>query len=180
MKTKWNRKAMRFASAHHVARQRMLDVTFENGDHFLVATESVLSGNGVARPRPQSSRTSRLASAPQPNWADMRIGATGDVLEIPSDDAMFEIPWDRIRSIADPEFRAHLADQADERAKRIGKRIRDMRLQAGLTPKQLAERVNVSQDVVADLEAGKIDPPIDLIGYIAVALGKRLRDFSEE
>ena len=45
----------------------------------------------------------------------MRIGETGDVLEVPSGAAVVEIPWDRIRCVADPEFRAHLADRAAER-----------------------------------------------------------------
>jgi ribosome-binding protein aMBF1 (putative translation factor) len=95
-------------------------------------------------------------------------------------DAVLEIPSDRIRSVADPEFRAHLADRAAERARRIGGRIRTMRLEAGLTPAALAERVGAPRQVVADLEAGKIEPRSDLIERVAVALGRRLRDFAEE
>ena len=135
MKTNWERAAMRFASAKHVARQGMLDVTFENGDHFLIAVESVLPAEGCAPSRYPGSQTARhgvLLVAP--DWAKMRIGETGDVLEVPAGDSLVEIPWDRIRSSADPEFRAHLADQAIERARRLGARIRTMRSQAGLTP----------------------------------------------
>src|SRR5438045_2831020 len=106
----------------------------------------------------------------------MRISETGDVLEVPAGDAVIEIPWDRIRSIADPEFRAHLTDRSDDRARRIGGSIRAMRLEAGLTPAALAEKVGVSRDVVANLEAGKIEPQSDLIEHIAIALGRRLRD----
>jgi DNA-binding XRE family transcriptional regulator len=91
-----------------------------------------------------------------------------------------EAPWDRICSVADPEFRAHLTDHAGERARRIGERIRAMRLEAEVTPAVLAERVGVSRQVVANLEAGKIEPEIDLIERVAVALGRRLRDFAEE
>ena len=54
------------------------------------------------------------------------------------------------------------------------------RLEAGLTPAVLAERVGVSRQVVANLEAGKIEPESDLIERVAVALGRRLRDFAEE
>src|SRR5438132_12858265 len=95
-----------------------------------------------------------------PDWPKMRIGETGDVLEVPAGDADIEIPWDRIRSLADPEFRAHLADQAEERTRRIGKRVRALRLAAGLTPAALAEKVGVRQEVVANLENGKIEPQI--------------------
>ncbi len=110
----------------------------------------------------------------------MRIGETGDVLEVPSGAAVVEIPWDRIRCVADPEFRAHLADRAAERARRIGGRIRAMRLEAGLTPAALAEKVGVPRETVADLEAGRIEPLSDLIEHVAVVLGRRLRDFADE
>jgi transcriptional regulator with XRE-family HTH domain len=73
-----------------------------------------------------------------------------------------------------------LEEEAVERARRIGGRIRAMRLEAGLTQAALAEKVGVPREVVANLEAGKIEPPTDLIEHIAIALGRRLRDFAEE
>src|SRR5216684_2542465 len=157
MKKNWDRASMRFVSASYVDRQGMLDVTFENGDHVLVAVESVLPWISDA---PSARSGPRVAGAvttvTPPDWARMRIGETGDVLEVPAGDTVIEIPWDRIRSIADPEFRAHLADRAAERARRIGGRIRAMRLEAGLTPVALAEIIGVPRQVVANLEAGKI------------------------
>ena len=181
MNKNWDRAAMRFASARYVDRQGMLDVTFENGDHFLVATESVLPAEGYSPfRRPGSRVASGAAGLARPDWAGMRIGETGDVLEVPADEAVIEIPWDRIRSVADPEFRAHLADRAEERARRIGGRIRAMRLEAGLTPAALAAKVGVPRETVAELEAGKMEPQNDLIEHIAIALGRRLRDFADE
>ncbi len=180
MEKNWDRAAMRFASARYVDRQGMLDMTFENGDHFLVAVESVLPGEDTALfRRPGSRVASRAAILTPADWARMRIAETGDVLEVPAGDAVIEIPWDRIRSIADPEFRAHLADWAVERARWIGGRIRAMRLEAGLTPTGLAEKVGVPREVVVNLEAGKIEPPADLIEHIAIVLGRRLRDFAD-
>lgn len=172
---------MRFASARYVRGQEMLDVTFENGGHFLVPTASVLSVTSYAPfRRPGSRVASGTASLAPPDWDKLRIGETGDVLEVPSTDTIIEIPWDRIRSIADPEFRAHLADRAVESARRIGGRIRAMRLEPGLTRVALAEKVGVSREVVADLEAGKIERETDLIEDVAIALGRRLRDFADD
>jgi DNA-binding XRE family transcriptional regulator len=168
MKKNWDRAAMRFTSAKYVYRQEMLDVTFENGDHFAVAAESVLPAATFA-----------TASTPL-DWRNMRIGETGDVLEVPGVGNVVEIPWDRIRAIADPEFRAHLADKARERAHRMGERIHSMRVDAGVTPVALAAKLRVTRQLVVDLEAGKIEPPADLIEEIAIALGRRLRDFSDE
>ena len=181
MKTNWDRAAMRFASVRYIPRQKMLDVTFENGDHFLVAAEAVLPWlSDGALPRPGSRGAGGATTLAPPDWAKMRIGETGDVLEVPASDAVIEVPWDRIRSIADSEFRAHLADHADERARRIGGRIRAMRIEAGLTPAAFAENLGVPREVVTNLEAGKIEPSTDLIEHIAVVLGRRLRDFADE
>ena len=164
MRKNWDRSAMRFASAKYVCRQGMLDVIFENGDQFLVAVESVLS---------------KARNGTPIEWANLRIGETGDVLEVPTLDNVIEIPWDRIRAIADPDFRAHLADGSAERARRIGGRIRTMRLEASLTRLELAAKIGVPQEMVAGLEGGKIEPPIDLIEHLALALGRRLQDFAE-
>jgi DNA-binding XRE family transcriptional regulator len=180
MKKNWERAAMRFASARYIDRQGMLEVTFQNGEHFLVAAESVLpvEASAASRRLGFSAVVGTAALAPA-DWARMRIGETGDLLEVPAGDAVIEIPWDRIRSIADPEFRAHLADRAADRARQIGGRIRALRLQAGLTPAALAAKIGVSRDVLADLEAGKIEPHNDLIEQIAIVLGRRLRDFAD-
>lgn len=177
----WDRAAMRFASAKYLDREGMLDVMFENGDHFRVAVEAVLpwvsdTTFGRASPRLAGSATALVSIA----WAKMWIGETGDVLEVPAGDNAVEIPWDRIRAIADPDFRAHLVQQAAARASRLGGRIQAMRLEAGVTRAALAERVGVSRDVIANLEAGKIEPQTDLIEHIAGVLGRRLRDFAEE
>jgi transcriptional regulator with XRE-family HTH domain len=55
-----------------------------------------------------------------------------------------------------------------------------MRQEAGRAPPAPAEKVGVPRETVADLEAGKGEPRSDLIEHVAVALGRRLRDFAEE
>src|SRR5437660_4326481 len=98
MKKNWERAAMRFASARYVDRQGMLDVTFENGDHFLVAVGVVLPWLSDARFGRAGSRVvGSVATLAPRDWAKLRIGETGDVLEVPASDTVIEIPWDRIR-----------------------------------------------------------------------------------
>lgn len=179
MNKKWDRPAMRFKSAGYVSRQGMLDVTFQNGDRFLVAVESVLPTVDSGHFRRNGVRVAGRTAPRTPNWLKVRIGPTGDVLEVPAVGTVIEIPWDRIRSLADPDFRAHLTAQAVRRARRIGTRLRAMRLQAGLTRGALAVKAGVAPTVVADLEAGKREPKIELLASIAVAMGRRLRDFAE-
>lgn len=167
MKKNWERAAMRFASVHYLDRQGMLEVTFENGDRFLLAAESVL---------PSASRV----PLPPPDWARIRIAEPRDVLEVPTHDSAIEIPWDRIRSLADPEFRAFLADRAEERAQRIGERIQMLRREAGLSRAALAGKLGIPREAVANLEAGRINPSIDLLENVARVLERHLRDFVAE
>ncbi len=171
MKRKWDRAAMRFASAKYVSHQGMIDVTFQNGDHFRIASESVL-------PRLSQSRPSGSELTNVPDWSKMRISDTCDVIEVPATGTVIEIPWDRIRSLADPDFRMHLAEKTRESSRRLGNHVRSMRLEAGLTRLALAEKVGATREGIADLEVGKSNPDVELIKNIALALGKRLRDFA--
>ena len=57
----------------------------------------------------------------------------------------------------------------------IGLKIRDLRESAGLTQKQLAHRMGVSQQVIARLESGEADnPTVGTLERIAKATGHRL------
>jgi ribosome-binding protein aMBF1 (putative translation factor) len=59
---------------------------------------------------------------------------------------------------------------------KIGLKIRDLRETAGLTQKVLAQRLGVSQQVIARLESGEADnPTVTTLERIAVATGHRLR-----
>jgi transcriptional regulator with XRE-family HTH domain len=57
-----------------------------------------------------------------------------------------------------------------ERAESIGARISQLRKDKGLTQKELAERLQVSQPVVSDYENDVIRIPADVIGEIAQLL----------
>jgi transcriptional regulator with XRE-family HTH domain len=56
-------------------------------------------------------------------------------------------------------------------AVQFGCRLRAVRLDAGLTQRQLAARANVAPAVLADIENGGCDPDLKLIGRLAKALG---------
>jgi DNA-binding XRE family transcriptional regulator len=174
MKKMWDRPAMRIVSARYSRRGGVLDITFQNGDHFRIAAETVLAPR-----RPSSSPGANGAASPKPDWTKLRIGETNDVLELAVRGGVIEIPWDRIRSIADPRYRSHLRRQASLHARRIGRRIRSFRLKAGLTPTELAKKIGLARDTLAAIEAGKLESRSELLERVAGALGRRLRDFAK-
>ncbi len=55
-------------------------------------------------------------------------------------------------------------------AQLVGQRIRDAREQVGLTQLQLARRMDVSQPVIAALEAGRGNPTVGQLAAVAEAL----------
>jgi DNA-binding XRE family transcriptional regulator len=175
------RKSMRFASVRYLQRRKMLDLTFENGDHYVIPTESVLPATNHVQIRPNGKRDlNHTAGHKPPDWSKMRISEMGDVLEVPAVGSVIEIPWDHIRRIADAKFGAQWADKAARWRSAIGKRLRTMRLEAGLTRPALASKLGVPRETVADVESGKTSPPTELIEQIAAALGNRLADFAKK
>ena len=55
-------------------------------------------------------------------------------------------------------------------AQLVGQRIRSTREQLGLTQLQLAERMEVTQPVIAALESGRGNPTVGLLAAVAEAL----------
>lgn len=62
----------------------------------------------------------------------------------------------------------------------IGKRIRFLRRQAGLTQEQLAEKVNLSYQFIGSIERGIGHPTIKRLGEIAKALGASFGELFED
>ena len=128
MNKKWDRAAMRFSSALYVDRQGMLDATFENGDHFLVAVESILPAasratlgpSGASRPavpRPLHRRNGgKCGSARRATFSKCRL-ATPSWRSRGTASARSPTPnsapiWPIMRSSAPPDRRTYSGDAA--------------------------------------------------------------------
>ncbi len=61
-----------------------------------------------------------------------------------------------------------------QRAYQIGEEVRRLREAAGLSQRELAERMGSSQSVVARLEAGGVEPTLATLDRVAAALGADL------
>lgn len=57
---------------------------------------------------------------------------------------------------------------------RIGRRIEDLRKQAGLSQRDLAARCGIAQSTIYRIEAGKFAVRLDLLESIASAFGKKV------
>lgn len=79
--------------------------------------------------------------------------------------------WSEVRAerLTVPE--AQQAYQEAARAFRIGEEVRRLRIERGLSQQELAERIGLSQSVIARLEAGGVEPRLSTLDRVAKALG---------
>jgi transcriptional regulator with XRE-family HTH domain len=82
--------------------------------------------------------------------------------------------WSEIRRTRMPTREAQVGYDRARRAYELGKQIRALRTTAGLTQKELAERMGSTQSVVARLEGGGVFPTIETLERVAAALGAQL------
>ncbi len=62
----------------------------------------------------------------------------------------------------------------------MGRNVRRLRIAAGLSQAQLAERMGVDRAYVSGLELGQRNPTIVTLWHIGKALGVKLRQFFDE
>lgn len=65
--------------------------------------------------------------------------------------------------------------------KSVGKKVRELRLNLGLTQEKLAERVHSTTSYIARIEQGKRKPTLEFLSKVAMALNVSLSDiFSQK
>src|SRR6266571_3499279 len=105
--SKWDRpEYQRIARAEH--RGDEVVVTFEDGSRVTLRTQQLVPKH-----------------FPGANWSDLEHNTFE--LIVPTSAGSHEIPWSTIRALSDKDFGAHLAQAAEEEAKQIGLRLKELR-----------------------------------------------------
>ena len=80
--------------------------------------------------------------------------------------------WLEEEGTKDPSFAAGLDEQFNKY--RLAQQLKALRERAGLSQKQLAERVHTKQPSIARLEGARAWPKLDLLQRVARALGAEM------
>lgn len=157
-RARWNKRAYQRMAAVERRGDRLL-VSFEDGSRVDLEAARVL---------PPEVR--------DPDWDSM----TFEVYEIivPTAEGLIEVPSSTIRVLTDREYSAHLAAIAEEQARRVGLRIRELRRTRGLTSKELAERAGVTPQTLSRIEHGRHDVVLTTLQRILAAMGYSLRELA--
>lgn len=138
-----------------------LQVRFEDGTTAEIETHKMLAGK-----------------INQPRWEKLRFNPYEII--VPTENGELEISWSTIRVLTDKEYSAHLAKIAEEQAKKIGRRISQLRKDRGMKSKELAERAGITPQSLSRIEHGKHDLAFSTVQKILGAMGYELGDLTTE
>ncbi len=106
-----------------------------------------------------------------------RVADDGSAFAIEQDSGrVSEVPWDFVLYHREPEypyFKGKRRPGAVEHpaARRIGRRLRDLRAKQGLTANELATRSGIHRPNISRLESGRHAPNLETLERLAEALG---------
>ena len=81
-----------------------------------------------------------------------------------------EIPWDFARHYCDPSYRVRAKSDASRGRRALGRRIRKLRKEAGMTQERLAEAAEIGRVTLVRIESGEQYPRFETLSALAGAL----------
>jgi DNA-binding Xre family transcriptional regulator len=150
--------------------QRMVHVAWRAPElvvEFADGSRACVEGRRLLPPKSDPVEWQRLT------WSPYEIA-------VPSAYEIAVIPSSTVRMFSDPAYPAHLAAAADDSARRIGARIRELRQARGLSGKALAERAGLSPRRVSRIERGRHGVALSAVQTLLAAMGCTLRDVVAE
>ncbi len=138
-------------------REPDLEILFEDGSQVVVRAQRLLP--------------SRIGSV---DWDTLTHNPYEIIVQ--TADGPYEIPWDTVRVLSDEEFSAHRAAAAEDEARLVGQRIRELRTSRGLSSKELAGRASITPQSLSRIELGRHDVVLTTLERILAAMGCSLKD----
>lgn len=89
------------------------------------------------------------------------------------------IPWDRLRVLTDLEYAKSRAQIAENHAKKIGLKIKNLRQKLGVQSQELAERAGITPQTITRIEKGYTDINFSTLNKLLGALGLSLKDLAD-
>ncbi len=145
--------------------QRIASVTLD-GDRLIVLFEdnsrATVETGRLLPPGVEAARWADLTFNPY----EILVATNGDVVEI---------PWSTIRVLTDRDYSVYLADAAEEQARQIGLRIKELREARNLSGRDLAERAGITPQSLSRIEHGRHDVVYTTLQRLLSAMGHDLR-----
>lgn len=109
---------------------------------------------------------------------DVEVADGGAAVLVKTRQGEREIDWMVVRAAADPQFAQELRERDAEEARRIGRRLRALRENRGMSQKAAAKLAGMSSPQLAKLEQGETDMRISTLRSLLRALGAHFADIA--
>lgn len=104
-------------------------------------------------------------------WKNARVADSGLYVFVPGKKEDLEIPGDFIRRLTDAAYARHAAELAEEQAKLIGRRLRELREKRGLSQVELARRAGIQQANLSRIENAQFDVATSTLWKLLAVMG---------
>lgn len=105
-------------------------------------------------------------------------GDGGLAVTVTGADAERTITWSQLRAATDPDFAQEMRRQGAEESRRLGRRLRALREDRGLSQKYLAALVGMPGPQLSKIENGTSDLRFSTVQTLLRAMGATLSDIS--
>lgn len=139
----------------------VVHVRFEDGDDVVVPAERLLG--------PQDRGVS---------WQEITFDPYE--IQVPATSGPVERPWSAVRKLTDPEYAAFVKASAEDWVRRMGERVRELRVARGLTARRAAALAGISPQALSRIEHGRQNLTLALLGQIVTAMGYSYDDLITE
>ena len=150
--------------------QRMRSVQYDAGRLAVSFEDGSATTIDVSRVLPHG--------AQHPDWQQLEFDPYE--IHVAASAGPIEIPWSTIRVLTDPEYAEHLTVAAKEQSRSIGRRIRELRKDGGLSVEQLAKRSGQSAERIASIERGEDEVNFTTLRSVLTAMGCTLADLAQD
>lgn len=138
----------------------LLRVTFANGDIAKIPTAKLVPARVRTRIR----------------WIEAQPDTFGTAILVPAEPDSIEIPSDLLRRLSDKQFADYVVKLAEEQARLIGSRLRDLREGRGLSQAAVARLAQMEPANLSRIENGRFDVSSTTLWKVLAAMGCSVAD----
>jgi len=117
-----------------------------------------------------------VRSVEQADWGSLSLSPS-EIL-IPAGNSELAVSWFDVRAASDIAFASYLAQTADDESARVGRRLRAMREQRGMSARQVADLAGITPVSLSRIEHGHHDVVYKTLQRLLSAMNFTLADFA--
>ena len=149
-----------------------LEAVVKNADRLMTSVRALSSGVEVtfADGRSGVIPFSDTRGMEGERLAGVELPSPHEIVLLTATGESVDIPWDFARHYCDPSYRSRAKSTASRGRRALGRRIRKLRKETGMTQERLAEAAEIGRVTLVRIESGEQSPRFETLAALADAL----------